>query len=306
MKKIQFKLLVAISLFYLSFAYAASDKTELTELQKILNGKHRSEENKHRDQYRHPEQTLAFFDVKDDMTVVEIWPGKGWYTEILAPYLRDKGKLYAAHFSPENQEPYFKESLKAYLDKLRKQPKLYGKVEVTVLQPPKQVKIAPDESADRALTFRNVHNWMGKDQATEVFSAMFKALKPGGILGIVEHRGSSIKPQDPKALSGYVSEDYIIALARNAGFEYLAKSEINANPKDTKNYPEGVWTLPPSLKLKDKDREKYLAIGESDRMTIKFIKPERKSIASFLPGQLFGSIERANLSDIPAVIHNAK
>lgn len=306
MKKIQFALLVAIPLFYLSFAYAASDKAEFTGLQKILNGKHRSEENKHRDPYRHPEQTLAFFDVKDDMTVVEIWPGKGWYTEILAPYLRDKGKLYAAHFSPENQEPYFKDSLKAYLDKLRKQPKLYGKVEVTVLQPPKQVKIAPDESADRILTFRNVHNWMGKDQATEVFSAMFKALKPGGILGIVEHRGSSIKPQDPKAVSGYVSEDYIIALARNAGFEYLAKSEINANPKDTKNYPEGVWTLPPSLKLKDKDRGKYLAIGESDRMTIKFIKPERKSIASFLPGQLFGSIERANLTGIPAVIHNQK
>jgi predicted methyltransferase len=147
---------------------------------------------------------------------------------------------------------------------------------------------------------------MNHDQAAAVFSAMFKALKPGGILGIVEHRGASIKQQDPKAISGYVSEDYIIALARNAGFEFLAKSEINANPKDTKNYPEGVWTLPPTLKLKDKDKEKYLAIGESDRMTIKFIKPQQKSLASFLPSQLLGSLERANLSVIPAVIHNSK
>jgi predicted methyltransferase len=303
MKNFLLAFLLAIPSYYSSFSTAAADKPELTPLQKIINGKHRSDENKHRDQYRHPEQTLAFFDVKEDMTVVEVWPGKGWYTEILAPYLRDKGKLYAAHFSPDNQETYFNNSLKAYLDKLHKQPELYDKVEVTVLQPPKQVQCAPDGSADRALTFRNVHNWMGDDQATAVFNALFKALKPGGILGIVEHRGSPIKPQDPKAGSGYVSEDYIIALARKAGFEFLAKSEINANPKDTKNYPEGVWTLPPALRLKDKDREKYRAIGESDRMTIKFIKPQRKSMASFLPSLLFGSIERANMLDIPAVIH---
>jgi predicted methyltransferase len=285
---------------------AAAEKTELKALQKAINGKHRSAEHKHRDPYRHPEQTLAFFDVKEDMTVVEISPGEGWYTEILAPYLRDKGKLYAGHFSHDNQEPYFKKSLSDFLDKIHKQPKLYDKVEITVLQPPKEVQIAPDGSADRVVTFRNVHNWMKNDQATNVFNAMFKALKPGGILGVVEHRGVSIKQQDPKALSGYVSEDYVIALARNAGFEFLAKSEINANPKDTKNYPEGVWTLPPTLRLKDKDRAKYLAIGESDRMTIKFIKPQPKSLASFLPSQLLGSIERADLTDLPAVIHNSK
>jgi predicted methyltransferase len=306
MKQIPLAILVAISFCYISFSYAAVDKPTLTSLQQIIKGKHRSEENKHRDQYRHPEQTLAFFDVKDNMTVVEIWPGKGWYTEILAPYLRDNGKLYAAHFSPDNQEAHFKDTLKAYLDKLHKHPKLYDKVEITVLQPPKELQIAPDGSADRILTFRNVHNWMKNDQAAAVFSAMFKALKPGGILGIVEHRGSPIKPQDTQATSGYVNEDYIIALARKAGFEFLAKSEINANPKDTKNHPEGVWTLPPSLWLKDKDKEKYLAIGESDRMTIKFIKPQPKTIASFLPSQLLGSIERANLSAIPVVIHNSK
>jgi predicted methyltransferase len=303
MKKFLLPLLMVISCYYISLSYAATEQPEITALQKIIKGKHRSPENKHRDQYRHPEQTLAFFDVKEDMTVVEISPGKGWYTEILAPYLREKGKLYAAHYSPDSQEAYFKDSLKVYLDKLKKEPKLYDKVEMTVLQPPKHVQIAPDGSADRVLTFRNVHNWMENDQATTVFNAMFKALKPGGILGIVEHRGAAIKPQDPKAISGYVSEDYIIALARKAGFEFLAKSEINANPKDTKNYPEGVWTLPPALRLKDKDREKYLAIGESDRMTIKFIKPQHKSIASFLPSQFFGSIERANLADVPSVIH---
>jgi len=157
---------------------------------------------------------------------------------------------------------------------MHKQPKVYDKVELTVLQPPESFQIAPDGSADRVLTFRNVHNWMKNDQAAAVFSAMYKALKPGGILGVEEHRNSLLKPQDTSAESGYVSEDYVIALARNAGFEFLAKSEINANSKDTKDYPAGVWTLPPVLTLKDKDREKYQAIGESDRMTIKFIKPK--------------------------------
>lgn len=306
MNKTLLALTVTIPFLTAPLLTAAAEKTELNALQKAINGKHRSAEHKHRDQYRHPEQTLAFFDLKEDMTVVEISPGEGWYTEILAPYLRDKGKLYAAHFSHDNQEPYFKKSLSDFLDKIHKQPKLYDKVEITVLQPPKEVQIAPDGSADRVVTFRNVHNWMKNDQATSVFSAMFKALKPGGILGVVEHRGASIKQQDPKALSGYVSEDYVIALARNAGFEFLAKSEINANPKDTKNYPEGVWTLPPTLRLKDKDKTKYLAIGESDRMTIKFIKPQPKSLASFLPSHLLGSIERADLADVPAVIHNSK
>ncbi|MGZ8903733.1 MAG: class I SAM-dependent methyltransferase [Methylobacter sp.] len=268
MKKILWMLLFATGF---SSVQAAAD---LTSLQQAIAGKQRSATHKNRDTYRHPEQTLAFFDVRDTMTVVEIWPGEGWYTEILAPYLKNKGKLYAAHFSADADLPYYKKSLDEFVKRLHKHPKLYGKVKLTALQPPALVQIAPDGSADRVLTFRNVHNWMKNDQAAAVFSAMYKALKPGGILGIVEHRNSRVKPQDTQALSGYVSEDYVIALARNAGFEFLAKSEINANGKDTKNYPEGVWTLPPSLKLKDKDRKKYLSIGESDRMTIKFIKPK--------------------------------
>jgi predicted methyltransferase len=258
-------------LIVISFSSAQADG-DLTSLQKAIAGKQRSLEHKARDIYRHPQQTLAFFDVKENMTVVEIWPGEGWYTEILAPYLKDKGKLYAAHFSPDAQLSYHKKALEKFVNKMHKQPKIYGNVELTVLEPPEFLQIAPDGSADRVLTFRNVHNWMQNDQAAAVFSAMFKALKPGGILGVVEHRNSPLKPQDSKAESGYVSEDYVIALARNAGFEFLEKSEINANSKDTKDYP--VWALPPSLAFKDKDLDKYLAIGESDRMTIKFIKPE--------------------------------
>lgn len=255
-----------------SVAYGTENTPDLSQ---ILAGKHRSAEHKHRDPFRHPQQTLEFFDIKNDMTVVEIWPGaEGWYTEILAPYLRDKGKLYAAHFSGDTEEPFYKKSLGSFVDKIQKQPKIYDKLELTVLHPPKAVEIAPAGSADRILTFRNVHNWMKTDQAAVVFNAMFKALKPGGILGVVEHRNSNLKPQDNKAASGYVSEDYVIALARNAGFEFLEKSEINANSKDSKDYPDGVWTLPPTLRLKDKDKQKYLAIGESDRMTIKFIKPQ--------------------------------
>ncbi len=282
MKKSSLSLIAGICLS-VSLLAPAADKSELKPLQKIINANHRSQEHKHRDQYRHPEQTLAFFDVQPNMTVVEVSPGEGWYTEILAPYLREKGKLYAAHFSPDSPVQFHKDSLKAFLEKMQKQPQLYDKVEITALPTPNHLPIAPENSADRILTFRNVHNWMKNGQAASVFSAMFNALKPGGILGVVEHRGNLLKPQDPQAKSGYVSEDYVIDLARNAGFEFLAKSEINANPKDTKNYPEGVWTLPPTLRLKNKDKEKYLAIGESDRMTIKFMKPLSPTLTSLLP-----------------------
>jgi predicted methyltransferase len=266
------KFLLALLLFSCcSWIYAAETTSSLN---RILAGKHRSVAHKSRDQYRHPQQTLEFFDVKNNMTVVEIWPGEGWYTEILAPYLKNKGKLYAAHFSNDSKSPFLKKSLQRFISKLHSHPKIYGRVELTTLQPPDALQIAPDGSADRVLTFRNVHNWMKADQAATVFKAMFKALKPGGILGVVEHRNTAgLKPQDPHAASGYVSEDYVIELARNAGFEFLGKSEINANPKDTKDYPDGVWTLPPTLKLKDKDKDKYLNIGESDRMTLKFLKP---------------------------------
>lgn len=276
-KKTLMSLLLTSSLISIS-ANATDDYDGLTQ---AIDGKHRSTEHKARDKYRHPQQTLEFFEVKNNMTVVEIWPGGGWYTEILAPYLKNNGKLIAAHFSSNAELPYFKKTVDQYIDKLKAHPRLYEKVELTALQPPEYLQIAPDNSVDRVLTFRNVHNWMKNDQAAAVFKAMFNSLKPGGILGVVEHRSNNLKPQDPLAESGYVSEDYVIALARNAGFEFLAKSDINANSKDTKDYPEGVWALPPTQKLNDKDRKKYLAIGESDRMTIKFIKPTGLKAALF-------------------------
>ena len=258
-----------LTVLLMSFCSLAQATETDNSLSKILAGKQRSITHKNRDIYRHPQQTLEFFDVKENMTVVEISAGEGWYTEILAPYLKEKGKLYVANFSTDKPSPLAKN----FIDKIHAQPKIYDKVELTTLHPPEALQIAPDGSADRVLTFRNVHNWMKADQAAAVFKAMFRALKSGGILGVVEHRSSHLKQQDSHATSGYVTEDYVIELARNAGFEFLAKSEINANPKDTKDYPEGVWTLPPTLRLKDKDRDKYLSIGESDRMTLKFMKP---------------------------------
>ncbi|MGR9073889.1 MAG: class I SAM-dependent methyltransferase [Gammaproteobacteria bacterium] len=246
---------------------------EIDAVRLAVSGEHRPQANRDRDVYRHPEQTLKFFGVTESMTVVEIWPGgEGWYTEILAPLLRDRGRLYAAQFSERSQVPYFRESLAKFNKKIESRPDIYGKVMVTVLQPPEELEIAPEGSADAVLTFRNVHNWMKNGQAEAVFKAMHRALKPGGILGVVEHRRRGGE-QDPQALSGYVTEDYVIGLAENVGFELLEKSEINANPKDEGNHPAGVWTLPPTLRLKEQDRDKYLAIGESDRMTLKFVKP---------------------------------
>jgi predicted methyltransferase len=245
-------------------------------LQAAIAGAHRSDADKARDNYRHPQETLSFFGLKDNMTVVEVTPGGGWYSDILAPFLKERGTYYAAGFDPDSEVEYMKKGAQRYKEKLAAKPDVFGKTKVTILSPPSKTDIAPEGSADMVLTFRNVHNWMANDQAAEVFNAMFKALKPGGVLGVVEHRGNSTTPQDPKAASGYVREDAVIKLAENAGFKFEGKSEINANPKDTKDYAQGVWTLPPVLRLKEVDKEKYLAIGESDRMTLKFVKPAGK------------------------------
>lgn len=245
-----------------------------TALKPVLAAPHRSEANRARDAYRHPLATLAWFGVEPGMTVVEIWPGGGWYSEILAPYLRDQGKLYAAGFAADSEVPFYRLNAQKLKDKFAADPSIYDRVTVTELMPPHKTAIAPPGSADRVLTFRNVHNWMKGGYADAVFTAMYQALKPGGILGVVEHRADPDQPQDPKALSGYVTEDYVIELAEAAGFELIGRSEINANPLDTRSHPEGVWTLPPSLRLGETDRDKYQAIGESDRMTLKFRKPE--------------------------------
>jgi predicted methyltransferase len=244
-----------------------------TTLAAVIAGDHRSAENRARDRYRHPQETLEFFGIRPDMTVVEIWPANGWYTEILAPYLRDRGRYIAAHWDPEAKQEFIRRGVQGFRAMLAARPDLYDKVEMSVLSPPAKMEIAAPESVDMVVTFRNIHNWMASGQAESIFDAMYRALKPGGVLGVVEHRASVDAPQDPKAKSGYVREDHAIELAEKAGFVMEAASEVNANPSDTKDYAGGVWTLPPTLREGEKDREKYLGIGESDRFTLRFRKP---------------------------------
>jgi predicted methyltransferase len=253
--------------------HAADAPAPDPKLAAIIAGDHRSEANRARDQFRHPLETLTFFGLRPDMKVVEIWPSSGWYTEIIAPYVKGQGAYYAAGWDPEAQAEFIRKGIAAYRARLDARPDLYGEVRMSVLAFPDKTEIAPPGSVDMVLTFRNIHNWMPAGQAGNAFAAMYRALKPGGVLGVVEHRAPAGQPQDPKAASGYISEDYAIELARKAGFVLEARSEINANPKDTRDYPKGVWTLPPTYREGDVDRDRYTAIGESDRFTLRFRKP---------------------------------
>jgi predicted methyltransferase len=237
-----------------------------------LAGEHRSEQNKARDVYRHPKETLTFFGLDAGMTVMEVSPGGGWYTEILGPLMKGNGKLIAAHSSP-NGGNYARRSLGGFLRKLGENGEVLGEVEVTVLQPPSATTPAPAGSVDLALAFRNVHSWLRADQAEMMFSAIAETLKPGGVLGIVQHRGDEGLSLDAMRQSAYVTEAKVIELAELAGLELDGRSEINANAKDTKDYPKGVWTLPPTLTEGEIDRARYISIGESDRMTLRFVKP---------------------------------
>ncbi len=242
-------------------------------LSAVIAGDHRSAENRARDPFRHPAETLTFFGLKANMQVVEVWPSMGWYSEILGPYLSKGGKYYAAGWDPESKIEFIQRGIKAFSDKLAASPDLYAGTEMTVLSFPDKTAIAPAGTADMVLTFRNIHNWMGGGNADTAFAAMYAALKPGGVLGVVEHRARTGVPQDPKAASGYVREDYAIELAKKAGFVLEASSEINANPRDTTDYEKGVWTLPPTYREGETDKGKYTAIGESDRFTLRFRKP---------------------------------
>jgi predicted methyltransferase len=242
-------------------------------INKALAGDHRSERNRARDVYRHPRETLLFFGLRLDMHVAEVWPGGGWYSEVLAPALRVHGRYYAAHYHvDDNTHRYYQNSQRGFVEKLGQRPDLYDKVVVTGLLPP-HLEMAPKGSLDLVLTFRNVHNWTQEGFDTQMFKAFFDALKPGGVLGVVEHRAPEGTSLTDMKRSGYMTEAYVIGLAQAAGFRLAEKSEVNANPKDTKNHPRGVWTLPPSLRLGETDRAKYLEIGESDRMTLRFAKP---------------------------------
>jgi predicted methyltransferase len=223
-----------------------------------------------RDKIRHPLEELTFFGLTPRMTVVELWPGGGYWTDILGPYLAAGGHYYVSVNAPGDAE---EDSVVAkFQTRIASEKQRLGPLKVTVLGPG-HFNIAPPGSADMVLTFRNLHNWMDGGFADDAIAAVFKALKPGGIFGIEEHRGRTDVLQDPKAQNGYVRQDYTVALVEKAGFKYVGKSEINANPRDTKDYPKGVWTLPPSFAEGDKDKAKYAAIGEADNYVLKFRKP---------------------------------
>jgi len=238
-----------------------------------LGGDHRAEANSVRDDSRHPRETLEFFGLEEGMTVVELAPGGGWYTEVFAPLLKDNGTYYAAHHGLNSPGSYYRNSLGKYLQKLASDADLYGDVIVTQMQPPALVEVAPAGTADLVVGFRNVHSWMRGDVLDGVLGAAYAALKPGGKLGIVQHRAKPGTSVDDMKKSGYVTEEFVVAAVEKAGFKLAASSDVNANPKDTADHPRGVWSLPPALRDEQGDREKYLAIGESDRMTLLFVKP---------------------------------
>lgn len=265
---------IATSLFT-AMAFAQGTKEVMLDpIMKAVSDPARSEQSV-RDEYRHPVETLKFLGLKEDMTVVEIWPGGGWYTSIINPIVKEKGKLYGANFFMHDDAPgYYKRSLESFNKKIAENPVFAG-IEVTEFHPTKSDNIAPQGSADMVLTFRNLHNWyMGDgDKGVEMsFKAFYKALKKGGVLGVVDHRMPESIDQEDNKFSGYMKQSYAIKMAQKAGFKLVGTSEINANSKDTAQHPKGVWTLPPRLALGEEDKAKYQAIGESDRMTLKFVK----------------------------------
>jgi predicted methyltransferase len=255
-------------------AFAADRGSAAAALQAAVDGPQRSAANRARDGARHPAQTLAFFGLRPDWQVIEIAPGGGWYTEILAPYLKARGRLYAAHYRPDGT-PEQQRSLAGFRAKLAADPGTYGRVVLGALPVERFTDIHPPGGADAVLTFRNIHNWIADGHFDETLRAFHDVLKPGGVLGVEEHRAPPGTSLARVIASGYVPQDFVIARAEAAGFEFAGASEINANPRDTKDHAQGVWALPPTLRGGEADRAKYLAIGESDRMTLRFVKPSK-------------------------------
>ncbi|HET7650454.1 MAG TPA: hypothetical protein VFL15_07120 [Gammaproteobacteria bacterium] len=245
-----------------------------TLLHEAVAGSWRSAANKARDTYRHPIQTLEFFGLKPDMTVVELSPGGGWYTEILAPVLRDHGQLIEAAPPLDSSSSFMRRMATRFDDKLKADPAVFGKVKLAPFAPPDQVALGPDGSADMVLTFRNAHDWLNNDPQTlaKVFEAAFKILKHGGVFGVVEHRAKPFADAETSSKALHrIPEDYMIELGLKTGFRLDGVSEINANPKDPEDI--NVHRLPPDLAGPDSEHAKMKAIGESDRMTIRFVKP---------------------------------
>jgi predicted methyltransferase len=263
---------IASAVLVAACAATSSRQSTAEALTGILAADYRPEENRARDRFRHPKETLLFFGIRPEMSVLEVWPEPGWYTEVIAPLVRDKGKYYAAVIAADPESKYITQRLEKYRQKLAERSDLYDRVAVVGF-PADGGDAVPPASVDMVVTFRNIHNWMSRGTTAQAFATMYRALRPGGVLGVVEHRGNPAVAQDPKAKSGYVNEDYAIKLIEAQGFRLVAKSQVNANPRDTKDYEQGVWTLPPTYRLGDKDHDKYAAIGESDRFTLRFVKP---------------------------------
>ena len=259
-------------IFILAIAVTGCADKQGDLLDNVIASEHRDAKNVARDVYRHPGETLSFFGIMPDMRVLEILPGGGWYTEILAPYLKDSGSLAVASFGPAHPVEYLRGIHNKMVEKFDGQPDIYGKVQIGAFEGEGYLDDFGDASFDMVVTFRNTHNWIRRGGVEDIYRSFFRVLKPGGVLGVVQHRAAAGSDASETAEKGYVPESYMIELLERIGFELVDKSEINANPNDTKDYPEGVWTLPPSYELGDKDRAKYAAIGESDRMTMKFVK----------------------------------
>ncbi|BCF94323.1 class I SAM-dependent methyltransferase [Paraburkholderia largidicola] len=252
-----------------------SQGASAASLDAAINGSQRSSQARARDVYRHPKETLQFFDLGPTQAVLEIAPGGGWYTDILAPYLRNAGQLYEAQYLSTSVDLAAEDSATdaAYRRKLANAPSVYGNIVVGTLHAGQFNGFDSNERFDRVLTFRNIHNWIKDGQFDANLRAFYGALKHGGELGVEEHRARPGTTEQQMIDSGYVTEAFVIEHAKAAGFVLLARSEINANPKDTKDYPHGVWSLPPTYQGGDVDRSRFAAIGESDRMTLKFVKP---------------------------------
>jgi predicted methyltransferase len=242
-------------------------------IDEALVAEHRTPTYVERDQFRHPKETLLFFGLEPEQSVVEVTPGFGWYAEILAPILRDSGQYYYTSYTLHDDiNPFFVKVEKAFNEKMDLNPDVYSKLNWVHFDP-NQPEFAPNGPVDMVLTFRNVHNWAKAGTAESMFSGFARALKPGGVLGLVEHRAKPGTPLDEQIRSGYMTVEYVVQMAEAAGFRLDASSEINANPKDTTDHPGGVWNLLPNLRnIADEDKVAIAAIGESDRMTLRFVK----------------------------------